>query len=231
MIVVSLYDVLGAAPDADQETLRRAFVAKARQFHPDRHVGAEAATRVQAEFRMREVTEAWAVLGDPNRRQHYDLGLGDPIARGNRTGRADSTPPGASGPHQRGRDGTAGASSDRSPGGARASAPRAASGASSRPSSGAATSEGRHWRSYASPGSGAVSSKSPVEQLALFAPVLLLFAAGLLGLFGAIIGWTPFYGLALVCVFAAAAGFFILPIWAMTRGRNARVRRGPKRSY
>ena len=50
-----------------------------------------------------------------------------------------------------------------------------------------------------------MSSKSPVEQLALFAPVLLLFAAALLGLFGAIIGWTPFYGLALVCVFAAAA--------------------------
>jgi hypothetical protein len=59
--------------------------------------------------------------------------------------------------------------------------------------------------------------------------VLLLAAAGMAGMAGAIIGWPPFYGLALICLIVAAASFFMLPIWAMTRGRRAG--RGPKRSY
>ncbi|MDP1821212.1 MAG: DnaJ domain-containing protein [Acidimicrobiales bacterium] len=58
------YEVLGVAPDADAAELRRAYVEQARQHHPDR-VGGNA-------DRMRAVNEAWAVLGDPGRRQQYD---------------------------------------------------------------------------------------------------------------------------------------------------------------
>ncbi|MEZ5233062.1 MAG: hypothetical protein R2749_10195 [Acidimicrobiales bacterium] len=49
--------------------------------------------------------------------------------------------------------------------------------------------------------------------------MLLLFGAGLLGMGGAIIGWPPFYAAALVLLIRAAATFFMLPIWAMTRSQ------------
>lgn len=63
----SLYEVLGVAPTADEATLRRAYVALARQHHPDMSGGD--ATR------MRAVNGAWATLGDPARRATYDSGL------------------------------------------------------------------------------------------------------------------------------------------------------------
>jgi hypothetical protein len=67
----SHYEVLGVTPAADEATLRRAYVALARQHHPDR-AGGDAA-------RMRALNEAWATLGDPVRRARYDRAraLGD----------------------------------------------------------------------------------------------------------------------------------------------------------
>jgi hypothetical protein len=64
---VSHYDVLGVAPAADDATLRRAYVALARRHHPDLAGGDPA--------RMRAVNEAWATLGDPDRRARYDQSL------------------------------------------------------------------------------------------------------------------------------------------------------------
>ncbi len=64
---MSHYDVLGVAPAADDATLRRAYVALARRHHPDLAGGDPA--------RMRAVNEAWATLGDPDRRARYDQSL------------------------------------------------------------------------------------------------------------------------------------------------------------
>lgn len=61
------YDVLGVAPSADEAALRQAFVALARQHHPD-VAGGDAA-------RMRAINDAWATLGDPVRRAAYDRSL------------------------------------------------------------------------------------------------------------------------------------------------------------
>lgn len=71
---VTLYDRLGATPDASTEALRRAFVARARQHHPD--LERDPDRRRAAERRMQEVNEAWSVLGDPVRRAAYDRSLG-----------------------------------------------------------------------------------------------------------------------------------------------------------
>lgn len=65
---MSHYDVLGVAPAADEVRLRRAYVALARRYHPDRAGG-------DAE-RMRAVNEAWATLSDPERRAAYDVAIG-----------------------------------------------------------------------------------------------------------------------------------------------------------
>ena len=69
------YEVLGVPFDADQATVRRAYVALARRFHPDAHAGRTPAERVHAERRMRDVNEAWATLSDPARRRAYDESL------------------------------------------------------------------------------------------------------------------------------------------------------------
>lgn len=229
---VSLYDVLGARPDATAEELRRAFVALARRYHPDRHVGAAPAVRREAEDKMRQVTEAWSVLGDPQRRRYYDLGLGDPVARGHRGRPAGSGPSAGGGPGGGGPGGGSGATAGQGPRSTGAgSGPRATAGAA-RGAAGADA--GRHWRSYGGPGPGPDTGRSTGEQLLLLSPLLLLFGAGLLGMGGAIIGWPPFYAAALVLLICAAATFFMLPIWAMTRGRSHGSRRGgrgPKRSY
>lgn len=58
------YKVLGVSDTSTDVEIRKAYVALARRFHPDLHGGAD--------DRMREVNEAWAVLGDPRKRTEYD---------------------------------------------------------------------------------------------------------------------------------------------------------------
>ncbi|MEY2402577.1 MAG: curved DNA-binding protein [Acidimicrobiaceae bacterium] len=69
----SHYEVLGVSPRASDDDLRRAYLDRAREEHPDRHVDAGAAERADAEWRMQEVNEAWRVLGNPRRRRRYDI--------------------------------------------------------------------------------------------------------------------------------------------------------------
>jgi curved DNA-binding protein len=65
------YKTLGVARDATAEDLKKAFRKLARKYHPD--VSKEA----DAQLRMQEVNEAYAVLSDPEKRAAYDqLGSG-----------------------------------------------------------------------------------------------------------------------------------------------------------
>lgn len=77
------YAALGVARDAPVDDIKKAFRKLARKYHPD--VSKEA----DAEARMREVNEAYAVLSDPERRAAYDE-----IAQGRREGEAFRPPPG-----------------------------------------------------------------------------------------------------------------------------------------
>lgn len=63
----SAYEVLGVAPDADDDTLRRAFRLRLRQTHPD--TGGDATVFVQ-------VQRAWELVGTPEARAAYDRGHG-----------------------------------------------------------------------------------------------------------------------------------------------------------
>jgi molecular chaperone DnaJ len=61
------YEVLMVARDADDEAIKSAYRKLAMQHHPDRNPGDH-----EAEIRFREITEAYEVLRDPNKRQRYD---------------------------------------------------------------------------------------------------------------------------------------------------------------
>lgn len=60
------YEILGVSKDATTEEIRRAFQKKARTLHPD--VNKEP----DAEERFKEVSEAYAVLSDSQKRARYD---------------------------------------------------------------------------------------------------------------------------------------------------------------
>lgn len=73
------YEVLGIGRHATTLEVRRAHHDLVRMLHPDllAAVRLAAEDRLLADRRIREVNEAWRVLGDPVRRTRYDATLGD----------------------------------------------------------------------------------------------------------------------------------------------------------
>ncbi|MCI1665406.1 MAG: DnaJ domain-containing protein [Atopobiaceae bacterium] len=71
------YAILGVDQNASTEEIRKAFQTKARKLHPD--VNKEP----DAEERFKEVSEAYAVLSDDDKRKRYDaMRSGSPFAYG-----------------------------------------------------------------------------------------------------------------------------------------------------
>ncbi|MBO6083768.1 MAG: molecular chaperone DnaJ [Candidatus Methanomethylophilaceae archaeon] len=62
------YEILGVPKDADQDTLKRAYRKLARENHPD--VSKE--PKEVAEEKFKEISEAYEVLSDPEKRSIYD---------------------------------------------------------------------------------------------------------------------------------------------------------------
>ena len=69
------YDILGVDEDATTEQIKKAYRRKAMKVHPDVAQGEDAAEK------FKELSEAYEVLSDPNKRAVYDQG-GDPLGRG-----------------------------------------------------------------------------------------------------------------------------------------------------
>lgn len=62
------YEILQVSPDAEQEVIEAAYRRLARKYHPDVNRDARAVER------MRQLNEAFEILGDPAKRADYEAG-------------------------------------------------------------------------------------------------------------------------------------------------------------
>ena len=62
-----LYAILEVDSSASAEELKKSYRRLARQYHPDTNPG-----NAEAEARFKEISQAYEILSDPDRRAHYD---------------------------------------------------------------------------------------------------------------------------------------------------------------
>ena len=65
-MVENLYNVLGVAPNASDDEIKKVYRSLAMRFHPDRN------TAPGAEARFKSISKAYEILGDPVRRAEYN---------------------------------------------------------------------------------------------------------------------------------------------------------------
>ena len=82
------YKVLGVEKKATPEEIKKSYRKLARQYHPDRNPG-----DAKSEERFKEISEAYDILSDPEKRKKYDRGgsvfAGGPPFGGGAGGTAD----------------------------------------------------------------------------------------------------------------------------------------------
>jgi len=67
------YKVLGVEKNCTESDIKKAYRKLALQWHPDKNSSTEE-LKIQAEAKFKEITEAYSVLSDPDKRRKHDLG-------------------------------------------------------------------------------------------------------------------------------------------------------------
>lgn len=67
---MDFYQIMGVSKDADAATIKKEYRKLVKEYHPDTHPGDE-----QAAERFKQIAEAYAVLGDDEKRKLYDQEL------------------------------------------------------------------------------------------------------------------------------------------------------------
>jgi DnaJ-class molecular chaperone len=73
--VKDFYQILGVSKNASEDEIKKTFRKLARKYHPDANPNDK-----NAEARFKEISEAYEVLGDPEKRKQYDMMRANPFA-------------------------------------------------------------------------------------------------------------------------------------------------------
>lgn len=65
---MNYYLILGVGEKADKEVIKKAYRRLVKECHPDTHPGDK-----KAEERFKQISEAYAVLSDEEKRKKYDM--------------------------------------------------------------------------------------------------------------------------------------------------------------
>jgi len=65
---MNYYELLGISKSANEDEVKKAYRKLAMQYHPDRNPGNK-----QAEEKFKQISEAYAVLSDKDKRRQYDM--------------------------------------------------------------------------------------------------------------------------------------------------------------
>jgi len=68
----SHYQVLGVDKKATHEEIKKAYRAKAREFHPDKHANASKEDQCEMEAKMKDIAAANQCLSDSTKKEEYD---------------------------------------------------------------------------------------------------------------------------------------------------------------
>jgi len=66
--LTNYYKLLGIDPKADRQTVKQAYLAKIKEWHPDKNPD----RREEAEEKTKVLNQAYHILGDPEQRKNYD---------------------------------------------------------------------------------------------------------------------------------------------------------------
>jgi DnaJ-class molecular chaperone len=69
------YKVLGVSENATQDEIKKAYRKLAKEFHPDKHAGDK-----NAEDRFKDISDAYSILGNAEKRKKYDMFRKNPWA-------------------------------------------------------------------------------------------------------------------------------------------------------
>lgn len=73
VVDTTLYDILGVKPDASDKEIRKAYIQKAKEIHPDKNINDPKSTE-----KFQELNNAYQILKDPQARKRYDsVGIGN----------------------------------------------------------------------------------------------------------------------------------------------------------
>jgi len=68
------YEILEISENATAQEIKKAYRKQALKYHPDKQGNKSLEERQKANDRMREVNQAFEVLGDEEKKRRYDLG-------------------------------------------------------------------------------------------------------------------------------------------------------------
>lgn len=68
----NLYEILGVSKTASADEIKSAYRSLAKKYHPDVFATADEKTKKDAEAKFKEITHAYEVLSDPQKKSNYD---------------------------------------------------------------------------------------------------------------------------------------------------------------